>query len=223
MKQDSFFVMEGRIPQSGTVVPDPHQTLSHIHTHARKFHAAYLIQATAAELGVDGHQFSSPNGCDVVRTNVSTHYKSNLAFIEDLKTKHPNFFSVDAPDTRLICQAIGSTVQIGPYHYDRKSRFDCGARTFRKGDPFTSIAFFGNRHGETAAPAGICATAANAGRPQGVFPIHMQWFINFEGTTDTPIPNYHNQFLPLKGIPDDWVADDFLRNQTHRCDISAGT
>ena len=32
-----------------------------------------------------------------------------------------------------------------------------------------------------------------------------------------------NQFLPLKGIPDDWVADDVLRNQTHRCDISAGT
>ena len=206
---------------SGSIIKTPHnRTLSHVHTHAIKFQVAFLINATAAELGLDASRFASSSGCDVVNTT-RAGFASNDEMIRHLSTSHPKLFSLTDPDSRLICRAIGNTARVGDYNYDRKSQFDCAADSVREGDPFTSIVFFGSRQGETAPPSGECGSrgAANANSTADVYPIHMHWFIYYAPTADNPTPLFRNQYRPFVGAPKDWTMDTWEGDPSNRCNI----
>ena len=130
-----------------------------------------MWQASVAEIGLEIARYASSLQCSVVET-ARAGFNSNHAMIDHLIRTRPSFFSLDAPDTRLMCRASAGYARVSNYTYDRRNSLNCSERLdFRRGDVYTSIGFFGSHPGETPPPMPLAPTT--------MFPMHMNWNIGF--------------------------------------------
>lgn len=111
-----------------------------------------LWQATAAEVGLDAPPFTSETGCDV-QTTRSADFDSSEEMISHFVASQPHFFDASAPGSRLLCRFDASHARVGPYDYDRRSNATCApGASFREGDNYTFVGFFGRHPENNPAP-----------------------------------------------------------------------
>lgn len=171
MNKDSFIVTQGTWLTSGTAVADLRHT--HVHTHAQRYHASFLIAGSIADIGLDDPRFASSTACDPTETT-SAGFANNQEMMSYLLSTYPRFFSTNAPDSQLLLRANASTARVGDYNYDRRNTIEGGpTRSFLEGDHFTSIGFFGPHPGETPPPMPMGSTNTD------IFPMHLNWHIAF--------------------------------------------
>lgn len=167
--RDSFFIAQGRFLTSGTILPDGRFT--HVHTHAQRYQKTFLIAASIAEIGLNTSRFASPDACSVAETR-ERGFGSNDELIDALAASHPQFFSLDAPGTRLLCRANASTARVGGYDYDRRNTLECRHDLrFRVGEPYTILGLFGGHPGESPSPTPLADPST--------YMMHLNWILAF--------------------------------------------
>ena len=186
--RDSFFFSQGAFLTGGTIVDDTRYT--HVHTHAQRYHASYIIAASVEEMGLAKARYASRKFCSVVET-ASAGFGSNEEMMAYLEETLPSFFSLRHPGTKLLCVARAGSARVGAYDYDRRNSLECSGREFRRGQIYTSVGFFGGHEGQTPPPMPVTMHGTMQ-MPMLNFPMHMNWQIAFTlpasaNLTDTPL------------------------------------
>ena len=180
--RESFYLSQSSFLSSGQIVPSNHYT--HVHTHAQQYQASYLVAASIAEMGLDQARFASRDACTVAETAAQSGFANNREMMAWLESELPEYFSLDAPNTKLLCRANAGTARVGQYDYDRRNSLECSGRPFVRGEVYTSVGFFGGHAGHTTPPMPMAPTVN--------YPMHMNWQISFTlparaNLSDTPL------------------------------------
>lgn len=187
----SFATYEGTWDASRTIVGDAvgQKTLSWHHSHGEMFQYGFLIAASAAELGLHNPAIRhSLTGCDSASTS-EAGFGNNEQLLLYLSGVCPECFSLNAPNSRLLCRVNASRAFVAPYFFDRRGQIECSAPQLKveKGAPFTSISFFAPK-AEPYSPGPIP-------RKPGIYPMHTSWYLyyHFEEAMNETTANSRGQ------------------------------
>jgi hypothetical protein len=136
---DSFMVWEGKFPLDGALV-GPQGHITKLQAHDSIFQSAFIISATAEELGLNEARFFSPTGCDVVRT-AHAGYASNAELLSYMRGCCPSCFETP----RLMLNASSKVEVLDGVAYQREPivRAAAAEMPVKRRQPYTQVALLG--------------------------------------------------------------------------------
>ena len=168
MDEDSFMFWEGTFTSNGHLVGS--DELTHMNSHDSRMQYTLLLQASAAELGLNQSRFFSVDGCTVPPTS-QAGFANNVELVAYMQAQCPSCF--EAP--RLLCNTTTWLGLVNGTGYQRMPHMYCSAALmpFRRGQPYVSLAMLGPPRESWYQSGGRPIPVYDA--TPSTYPMHIHW------------------------------------------------
>ena len=129
---DSFFYYTGKMPFSGTFLPE----LVRFHGHAVALQEALLFDLEPGPLGLNEGPFRPPAAWKAVLT-------TSTGLADNMELRERTIERARIAGGRLICSAVSRLAVVDGMAYDRMPLIQCSTWHFKRGDAFTTLALNG--------------------------------------------------------------------------------